>query len=144
MTSPQMTVPEPRHAFDYAVIRVVPRVERDEFVNAGIILHCPTLEFLAARVALDHRRLLAIDPDIDPDQLELVTQYLDCIPLICAGGDGAGPIGHLSLSARFHWLVAPRSHMVQTSPVHAGLSTDPAASLAHLFATLVRPPHPTS
>ena len=128
-----------RHAFDYAVVRVVPRVERDEFINAGVIVYCPTLEFLGARVALDRRRLLALAPDAGADADE-IEQYLEGIPRICAGGPDAGPIGRLSLSARFHWLVAPRSHVVQTGPVHPGLGGDPAAVLDRLFETLVRLP----
>jgi hypothetical protein len=139
MLSPTSMAPAPtRHAFDYAVVRVVPRVERDEFINAGVILHCPTLEFLDARVDLDRRRLAALAPGLQDDEVALIERYLDCVPLICAGGEPAGPLGRLAMSARFHWLVAPRSHVVQTSPVHAGLCTDPAAELDHLIETVVR------
>ena len=123
------------HAFDYAVIRVVPRVERGEFVNAGVILFSRTARFLEARIGLDPARLAALAPDLD---LDVVTSYLDAIPRICAVGDEAGPIGALGQSERFHWLVAPRSTILQTSPVHSGVHGDLAAALAHLFAKLVR------
>lgn len=123
------------HAFDYAVVRVVPRVERGEFVNAGVIVFSRTARFLDARIALDPARLNAIARDIDR---EVVQSYLDAIPRICAGGREAGPIGLLSQSERFHWLVAPRSTIIQTSPVHSGVHHDPAAALANLFEKLVR------
>jgi Protein of unknown function (DUF3037) len=123
------------HAFDYAVVRIVPRVERGEFVNAGVILFSRTARFLGARIALDAARLSALAPSIDAD---VVQSYLDAIPRICAGGDEAGPIGLLSQSERFHWLVAPRSTIIQTSPVHSGVHGDLAAALAHLFEKLVR------
>lgn len=123
------------HAFDYAVIRVVPRVERGEFVNAGVILYSPTARFLAARLALDSERLRALAPDLDCD---VVQSYLDAIPRICAGGRDAGPIGTLSQSERFHWLVAPRSTIIQTSPVHAGVHADPSVAIEQLFQKLVR------
>ena len=122
------------HAFDYAVVRVVPRVERGEFVNAGVILFSRTARFLEARFALDAARLSALAPSIDH---ETVQSYLDAIPRICAGGDDAGPIGALSQSERFHWLVAPRSTIIQTSPVHSGVHGDLPAALAHLFEKLV-------
>lgn len=122
------------HAFDYAVVRVVPRVERGEFVNAGVILFSRTARFLEARIALDAARLSALAPSIDR---ETVQSYLDAIPRICAGGDDAGPIGALSQSERFHWLVAPRSTIIQTSPVHSGVHGDLPAALAHLFEKLV-------
>ena len=123
------------HAFDYAVVRVVPRVERGEFVNAGVILFSRTARFLDARIELDAARLAALAPSLDRD---VVQSYLDAIPRICAGGAEAGPIGLLSQSERFHWLVAPRSTIIQTSPVHAGVHAEPAAALAHLFEKLVR------
>ncbi|HEX2062002.1 MAG TPA: DUF3037 domain-containing protein [Thermoanaerobaculia bacterium] len=122
------------HAFDYAVIRVVPRVERGEFVNAGVILYSPTARFLDARIGLDSARLEALAPGLDRD---VVQSYLDAIPRICAGGAEAGPIGALSQSERFHWLVAPRSTIIQTSPVHAGVHSDLQAALAQLFHKLV-------
>jgi Protein of unknown function (DUF3037) len=131
-------VPAPR-SFDYAVVRVVPRVEREEFVNAGVILYCSTLRFLAARVELDIGRLLALAPGVDVD---LVHGHLASIPRICAGGGDAGPIGALSPVERFDWLVAPRSTMIQTSPVHAGLCADPQQALDALVNRMVRLPRP--
>ena len=123
------------HTYDYAVVRVVPRVERGEFVNAGIILSCDVERILRARIELDERALLAIDPHVDVD---VVRSALAVIPLICAGGEGAGDIGRMSARERFHWLVAPRSTIVQTSPVHTGQCADPDAALAHLMQTMVR------
>ena len=123
-------------SFDYAIVRVVPRVEREEFLNAGVILYCLTQRFLAARVALDPKRLLALDPGAD---VELVQGHLESIPRVCAGGRGAGPIGQLPQKERFHWLVAPRSTILQTSPVHSGLCADPQAALDALFARMVLP-----
>ena len=123
------------HAFDYAVVRVVPRVERGEFLNAGVILFSRTARFLEARIELDAARLRALAPSIDA---EVVQSYLEAIPSICAGGEEAGPIGLLSQSERFHWLVAPRSTIIQTSPVHSGVHGDLPAALANLFEKLVR------
>ena len=122
--------------YDYAVIRVVPKVDREEFINAGVILSCPDLSFLEARIKLDESRLLALDPNVD---LDLVRNHLATIPTICRGGDGAGSIGQLPQRQRFHWLVAPRSTVIQTSPVHTGRSADPVAVLDHLVATMVDP-----
>ena len=124
-----------RTSFDYAIVRVVPRVERDEFVNAGVILFCRTRRFLGARIELDARRLAALAPSLDITEVE---RYLATIPIICAGGPGSGPIGALPLADRFHWLVAPRSAMIQTSPVHTGLCDSPAAALEELLAAAVR------
>jgi hypothetical protein len=124
-------------SFDYAVVRVVPRVEREEFINAGVILFCRTRRFLGARVELDHARLTALAPFVDPREIE---RHLAVIPLICTGGPAAGPIGRLSPAERFHWLVAPRSTIIQPSPVHSGLCRDPAATLEHLFERIVRLP----
>lgn len=121
-------------SFDYAIVRVVPRVERGEFINAGVILFCRTRRFLGARVALDRQRLAALNSNVDP---AVVEYHLSLIPLICAGGKEAGPIGQLSLAERFHWLVAPRSTTIQPSPVHAGLCSDPEAALDHLMETMV-------
>jgi hypothetical protein len=120
--------------YDYAVIRVVPRIEREEFVNAGVILSCQKLGFLGARIALDEARLLALAPGVD---LELVRRHLAAIPAICAGHADAGPIGALPPRARFHWLTARRSSIIQTSPVHTGRCGDPAATLDRLLAKLV-------
>jgi Protein of unknown function (DUF3037) len=125
-------VPE---SFDYAVVRVVPRVERGEFVNAGVIVACATQRFLAAAIALDTARLIAIDPSIDLGEIEAA---LAAIPLIAAGDPRGGPVAALPTGERFHWLVAPRSAVIQTSPVHTGLCDDPAAALAELVARLVR------
>jgi DUF3037 family protein len=121
--------------YDYAVVRVVPRVERGEFVNAGIILSCDIERILLAGIELDEKVLLAIDPRVD---LDLVRGVLQSIPAICAGGVAAGDIGKLSARERFHWLVAPRSTIVQTSPVHTGQCAEPAAALDHLMQTMVR------
>jgi Protein of unknown function (DUF3037) len=121
--------------YDYAVVRVVPRVERGEFVNAGIILSCDVERILQARIELDERALLAIDSRVDMD---LVRSALAAIPTICEGGGAAGDIGKMSARERFHWLVAPRSTIVQTSPVHTGQCSDPDAALAHLLQTMVR------
>lgn len=125
-----------QRSYDYAIVRVVPRVEREEFVNAGVILSCPEMDFLEARIDLDERRLLALDPTVD---VESVRANLASIPTICAGGPAAGPIGKLSPRERFHWLVAPRSTMIQTSAVHAGRCADPALALEHLMQGMVRP-----
>ena len=126
-----------RFVFDYAVVRVVPRVERGEFVNAGVIVFSPTNGFLESRIELPHERLLALAPAID---IPTVEEYLASIPRICAGGDEAGPIGALPQRARFHWLVAPRSTIIQTSDVHSGVHADPHTALESLFEKLVRMP----
>jgi len=132
----------PAHSsFDYAVIRVVPRVERGELVNAGVVLFCLQRDFLQARVEVNEPRLRALWPKID---LDLVRQHLEVIPTICAGAPDAGPIGKLSLRERFHWLVAPRSTMIQVSPVHGGLTDDPARKLDELFLQVVRLPEAPS
>ena len=123
-----------RHVFDYAVVRVVPRVERGEFINAGVIVFSPTAGYLQSRIALDRNKLIALAPTID---VAAVESYLEIIPKICAGGGDAGSIGQLPQRARFHWLVAPRSTMIQTSPVHSGVHEDLDAALNGLFAKLV-------
>lgn len=125
----------PGPSFDYAVIRVVPRVDREEFVNAGVILFCLQKDFLAARVEVDEARLRALWPEVDVDA---VRQHLEAIPRICAGDPDAGPIARLSLRERFHWLVAPRSTMIQVSPVHSGLCEEPERALDDLFRRMVR------
>lgn len=122
-------------SYDYAIVRVVPRVEREEFVNAGAIVSCPGREFLEARIDLDERRLSALDPALD---IELIRTHLASIPVICAGGNQAGPIGRLSRRERFDWLVAPRSTTIQTSAVHTGRCVDPDGLLEHLLKTMVR------
>ena len=123
--------------FAYALVRVVPHVERGECLNAGVVLFCRQRAFLAARVSLDERRLAALAPDIDP---AAVRPHLDAVPRIAAGDPAAGPIAALDRSERFGWLVAPSSTIIQPSPVHTGLSDDPAGMLDHLFVTLVAPP----
>jgi hypothetical protein len=118
---------------------VVPHVEREEFVNAGVVLFCPGHDFLDAKVALDEARVLALSPDAD---VALVRKHLDAIPRICAGGAPAGPIGALSVRERWQWLTAPRSTMLQTSPAHPGLCprhSHPSRELERLLARLVLP-----
>jgi hypothetical protein len=128
-------VPEPS-SFEHAIVRVVPRVERGERINAGVILYCRSREFLDAAVELDHARLLALAPDAD---VPLIEAHLESIVRICRGGPDAGPIGRLAQAERFRWLAAPRSTVIQVSPVHEGLCDDPRAALEHAFLTLVRP-----
>jgi hypothetical protein len=123
-----------RSPFEYAAIRVVPRVEREEFLNVGAVLLCRQRRFLAARIAVDGARLRALAPSLD---LEALTAQLDHIPIVCAGGAAAGPIGALPIYERFRWLVAPRSTVIQPAPVHVGLCDDPAAALERLFTQLV-------
>lgn len=120
-------------SYDYAVLRVLPRVERGECINAGVILFCRTKRFLAARMELDRARLAALaPPGFDVDKVEAA---LATIPAICAG---EGPIGALPQADRFHWIVSPHSTVVQASPVHCGRCTDPAAALEHLMNVMVR------
>ena len=121
--------------YDYAIVRVVPRVDRGEFVNAGIILSCDVERVLQASIELDEAALLALDAGVD---LDLVRTSLATIPAICAGGADAGPIGKLSARERFHWLVSPKSTIVQTSPVHTGQCTDLHAALEHLVNRMIR------
>jgi hypothetical protein len=123
--------PEP---FQYAIVRVVPRVERGEAFNAGVVLFCRPLRFLGARVELDEGVLAALAPDCDPDEIRTA---LDALVRVAQGAPDGGPIAALDASERFHWLVAPSSTIVQTSPVHTGLTEDPAAELDHVFAALV-------
>jgi hypothetical protein len=131
-------VPTPS-AYDYALIRVVPRVERQEFVNVGVVLSCPVHDFLESRIHLDPARLRALDPTLD---LELIARHLRSFQVICRGGPEALAIGRLSPRERFHWLVAPRSTVIQTSPVHMGQCASPADALDHLMRTMVLPPLP--
>jgi hypothetical protein len=126
-----------QYPYDYAVFRVVPRVEREEFVNVGVMVSCPALNFLEARIEIDEQRLMALDSALD---VESIRAHLAIIPVICAGGEQAGPIGQLSQRERFHWLVAPRSTIIQTSPVHTGSCKDPTDALEHLLDAMVRPP----
>lgn len=123
------------HTFDYAVIRVVPRVERQEFINAGVILWCRDLDFIDARIELDETRLSALDPAVD---LDAVRKHLASFAIICAGGADAGPIGKLSKRERFDWLVAPRSTIIQTSAVHTGRCVETIPTMERLLDTMVR------
>ena len=129
-------MPEPS-SFDYSIIRVVPRVERGERINAGIVLYCRARDFLGAGVALDRSRLSALAPELAAD---LVEAHLRSVQQICEGGKDSGPIGQLSQAERFHWLVSPRSTVIQLSQVHSGLCDDPQLALEHLIETLVRSP----
>jgi Protein of unknown function (DUF3037) len=131
-------VPKPC-MYDYAIVRVVPRVERGEFVNVGVIVSCAEQGLLEAAIELDEARLLALDPHAD---LVGLRAALAAIPRICAGGAAAGPLGKLSVRERFHWLVAPRSSSVQTSAVHTGRSVTPSSMLDRLMQTMVRRPAP--
>jgi hypothetical protein len=124
-------------SYDYAVIRVVPRVERGEFVNVGVIVSCEQTRYLEAAIELDEARLRALDPRLD---LATLRRHLDAIQRICRGGADAGPIGLLPQRARFHWLTARRSAIIQTSPVHMGRCGDMDAILAHLMDRMVRLP----
>lgn len=120
--------------YDYAVVRVVPRVERGEFVNAGVIVSCAASNFLQARIELDDARLLALDAHAD---LPGIRAALAALPLICAGGETAGALGRLSPRERFHWLVSPRSSSLQTSAVHSGRCIDLDAELQRLTNRMV-------
>lgn len=124
--------------YDYAVIRVVPRVERGEFINVGVILSCERACFLEARIEVDDARLCALDPGIDT---EIVCRHLAAIAAVCRGGEAAAPIGLLPPRTRFHWLTAQRSAIIQTSPVHMGrCAGDLEATLEHLMMQMVRLP----
>ena len=128
-------MPEPpRNAFQYAIVRVLPRVERGESLNVGVVLLCRQKGFLGARIALDEKRLAAFAPDLDPTSIR---PHLDAIERIAAGDPTAGPIAQLGQAERFHWLVSPSSTIIQPSEVHAGLCDDPEDELDHLVATLV-------
>lgn len=107
-------------SFDYAILRVVPRVEREEFMNAGIVVFCLEKDYLAARIRLNRERLKALWPEADA---ELVNNHLEAVRRICQGDAAAGAIAQLSRRERFHWLVSPRSTVIQTSPVHTGVCT---------------------
>jgi len=131
-------VPAP-HWYDYAIVRVVPRPEREEFLNVGAIVSSASAKFLAARVELDEARLHAFDPCVD---VEAVATHLAAIVRICQGGADSGPIGQLGQRERFRWLTAQRSAVIQTSAVHLGRCNDPADALDHLVATMVRTRRP--
>jgi hypothetical protein len=126
--------PVARSPFEYAIVHVVPRVERGEYLNAGIVLMCRPRRFLGARTHLDEAVLVAMAPDCDP---EIVRRHLASIESVAAGQADAGPIARLTMPERFHWLVAPSSTIIQPSAVHTGLTADPEATLDHLFRTLV-------
>ena len=123
--------------FEYALLRVVPRVERGEFINAGVVLYCQEARFLGARVHLDPQRLQALDPRLDP---QTVLAHLEVACRVCAGGPQAGAVGLMPPVHRFGWLVAPRSTVVQPSPVHTGLAEDPEQAIEHLLRVMVCPP----
>ena len=123
-----------RDGFQYAVLRVVPRVDRGEFLNAGVVLFCRRRHFLAARTALDATALQALAPGCDGEEIRAL---LATIEKVAAGDPAGGPIAALEPSERFHWMTAPASTIVQASPVHTGLTADPAAELDRLFARLV-------
>jgi len=122
------------HLFEYAVIRVVPRVEREEFLNIGVILYCAKQKFLQAKYLLDEARLNAFTTDLDIDELK---EHICSIERICLGDKAAGPIGKLDMASRFRWLTATRSTIVQTSKVHPGFCVDAMETLEKLFVQLV-------
>ncbi|RBM12166.1 DUF3037 domain-containing protein [Streptomyces sp. PT12] len=123
-----------REVFEYAVLRVVPRVERGESINGGVILYCRARSFLAARVHLDERRLLTLDPGADVNGVRAALRAAECV---CEGGDGAGAAAGDDPGRRFRWLIAPRSTVVQPGPVHTGLTADPGGELDRLVRVLV-------
>jgi hypothetical protein len=120
--------------FSYALLRIVPRVERGERLNAGVVLFCREYDFLAVRAEVDEARLGALAPGVDPAPLR---SHLEALGRVAAGDPGAGALARLEPSERFGWLVAPSSTMIQPSEVHTGLTADPQATLDHLFGTLV-------
>ena len=125
-----------RVSFEYAIVRVVPRVEREEFINVGVIVHCHDRDFLEARIELDEARLRALaGDDIDT---AFVAQHLQSIVDICRGGEGSGPIGKLPRRERWHWLTAPRSTIIQTSQAHAGICEEPGEWVERLMGRMVR------
>jgi hypothetical protein len=128
-----------RAPFAYATIRVVPRVEREEFVNVGVVLFSRPRKFLGVEARLDGDRLRALWPELDLDAIE---RQLDVIRLVIAGNPAGGAVAHLPAAERFGWLSAPASTILQPGPVHAGLADDPAATLRDLFADLVGSPNP--
>ena len=122
--------------YDYAIVRVVPRVERGERINVGVILSCVDDDFLDSRFEVDETRLLALDASVD---IDAVRAAIAAMTAVCAGGTAAGPLARLSARERFRWLVSPRSTVIQPSRIHTGRARDPVAALDHLFATMVRP-----
>ena len=123
------------NVYEYAIVRVVPRVDREEFVNVGVIVSCPARDFLEARIEPDEQRLKALNPNLD---MESIRSHLATIPAICSGGPEGGAIGQLPQRRRFEWLTAPRSTVIQTSPVHTGYCQDPGNVLESLLETMVR------
>ncbi len=126
--------PTGRSTFEYAILRVVPRVERGEVLNGGVLLYCRAMDYLAADTHLDPARLRALDPEAD---VAAIGRALTSASDVCVGAARAGPVGAEELGKRFRWLTAPRSTVVQPGPVHTGLTTDPAEDLARLMRTLV-------
>ena len=124
----------PLVAYEYSVPRAVPRVERGEFVNVGVVLYCQKLDFLGCRTRLDEDRVRALDPEADVAGISLLLQ---AVSTVCCGGEASGPAGADALGRRFRWLIAPRSTVVQPGPVHTGLTADPAAALDRLVGTMV-------
>lgn len=131
-----MPAPADERPYEWAVVRVVPRVERCEFVNVGVVVYSQAADFLRAEVALDEHRLRALHPGVDVDA---VRRHLSALQALCAGAPEAGPAGSRAPGERFRWLTAPRSTVVQTSPVHTGLTRDPAGELDRLLAQMVSP-----
>ena len=127
-----------QYSYTYTVLRYVHDVTSGEFVNVGVIVSCPAKGFLEARIELDEQRLKALDATLD---IESIRPHLASIVAICSGGEQSGPIGQLTQRERFHWLTAPRSTIIQTSPVHTGHTTNPVSVLEHLLESSVRPPH---
>ncbi len=120
--------------FEYVVVRVVPHVEREEFVNVGVLLYCKAERFLQARLVLDRARLAALAPDAD---CAAIQAHLDLISTVTAGGSQAGALGAMDQGERFRWLSSPRSTAIQISPTHGGLCDQPQAALDDLFQRLV-------
>jgi hypothetical protein len=123
--------------FEYALLRAVPRQERGEFMNVGVIVYCAPLDFLCAKTYVDGDRLRALDPALD---LEVLESSLRHLAHSCDGTPGAGPVSRTTVGQRFRWLTAPRSTIVQTSPAHTGWTDDPSAEVTRLFEALVLPP----
>ncbi len=124
------------HVFEYAVLRAVPRPDRGEFVNVGVLLYCPAVDFLSAKTFVDVSRVRALDPGVDVEVLEAALAHLGAS---CDGAPSAGPVSETSRGKRFRWLTAPRSTVIQTSPTHTGFTDDPEAEVNRLLAALVLP-----
>lgn len=131
-----MTIGTSRETFEYALLRVVPRIERGESLNAGVLVYCRQRDYLGSRVHLDHDRLHALDPTADPVAIEAALQ---ASADVCAAAPGIGAAGREALGSRFRWLTAPRSTVVQPAAVHTGLTEDPDAEADRLLALLVLP-----